>query len=103
MKKFEVFVGLNDADTYEQTYHLDDVRKYITEAYMQEKIDFSAAFVKGGYLHENGDYILENSILYTFIGDYTKEDADAFFEEVKRTINQESILVCETEIDNKYM
>lgn len=92
MQQTNIYVGLNDAQTHQQKTDTDkylSILKTVCHAY---HVAFSIHTVNGGYFHEDGTYVEENTLVLTLLDqpdDTIKEiakDLCAFF-------NQESVLV----------
>ncbi|MDT3389524.1 MAG: hypothetical protein LIR25_02865 [bacterium] len=97
MTETKIYVGLNDSVTKEQVFETKkyiDVLKNVCFSY---GTPFSFALEQGGYIHENGEYTKENTLVLTLIGADKKvveeigKDLCAFF-------HQESVMITEGEI-----
>lgn len=97
MTETKIYVGLNDSVTKEQVFETKkyiDVLKNVCFSY---GTPFSFALEQGGYIHENGEYTRENTLVLTLIGADKKvveeigKDLCAFF-------HQESVMITEGEI-----
>ena len=97
MTETKIYVGLNDSVTRKQVFETKkyiDVLKNVCFSY---GTPFSFALEQGGYIHENGEYTKENTLVLTLIGADKKvveeigKDLCAFF-------HQESVMITEGEI-----
>jgi hypothetical protein len=97
MTETKIYVGLNDSVTRKQVFETKkyiDVLKNVCYSY---GTPFSFALEQGGYIHENGEYTRENTLVLTLIGADKKvveeigKDLCAFF-------HQESVMITEGEI-----
>ena len=97
MTETKIYVGLNDSVTMKQVFETEkyiDVLKNVCYSY---GTPFSFALEQGGYIHENGEYTKENTLVLTLIGADKKvveeigKDLCAFF-------HQESVMITEGEI-----
>ena len=97
MTETKIYVGLNDSVTRKQVFETKkyiDVLKNVCYSY---GTPFSFALEQGGYIHENGEYTKENTLVLTLIGADKKvveeigKDLCAFF-------HQESVMITEGEI-----
>ena len=64
MTEIKIYVGLNDSVTMQQehnTYTYINILKNVCRNYQAA---FSFSVVQGGYIHEDGQYTQENSLLY---------------------------------------
>ena len=92
MTETRIYVGLNDSVTKKQLF---DTEKYISilkDVCYAYRTPFSFNVEEGGYIHENGEYTKETTLVLTLIGtDNTivneiAKDLCAFF-------HQESVMV----------
>ena len=87
-----IYVGLNDADARQQ---LHETESYI-ETLKRVCIDYGTAFsfdvVNGGYIHDDGEYTEEKTIVLTLI-DAPKETVDGISQDLCKLFHQESVLV----------
>ena len=97
MTETKIYVGLNDSVTRKQVFETKkyiDVLKNVCFSY---GTPFSFSLEQGGYIHENGEYTKENTLVLTLIGADNKvveeigKDLCAFF-------HQESVMITEGEI-----
>jgi len=97
MNKTEIYIGLNDQTTKTQKHETSlyiSILKYVCRSY---KVPFSFNLIEGGYLHENGEYTQENTLVLTLIGVEERligeiaKDLCTFF-------HQESVLVATGEV-----
>ena len=102
MTETKIYVGLNDSDTMKQEH---DTAKYVSilkNVCRSYGVAFSFSLQQGGYIHENGDYTQENSLVITLI-DTDRALADEISKDLCAFFNQESVLVTETEIEARYI
>ena len=100
--RHQIFIGLNDGDTKEQKYDTEKFRKILEDVCRGYKIAYSVAPMQGGYFHEGGMFVSENSLCLTLIGadDYIvneiAKDVCAFF-------NQETVMVTRDTVDCSFV
>ena len=87
---YRIFIGLNDAESHKQEIDDDDALSII-KAYCYDH--FEGATVSHGYglyKHEDGSKVQESTIIVElfYLND---DDVEAFINEVKFMLNQESI------------
>lgn len=88
----QVYVGLNDAVTRRQeldTNHFIATLKGVCRSF---GVPFSFDVIEGGYIHDDGEYTEETSIVLTFI-DVPAETIDAIAQELCTLFHQESVLI----------
>ncbi len=97
MTETKIYVGLNDAVTKNQLFSTEKYVKILKNVCFAYGTPFSFALEEGGYIHENGEYTKENTLVLTLIGAKSEvieniaRDLCAFF-------HQESVLITEGEI-----
>jgi len=97
MTETKIYVGLNDSVTKEQVFETKkyiDVLKNVCFSY---GTPFSFALEQGGYIHENGEYTKENTLVLTLIG-ADKKVVEEIARDLCAFFHQESVLVTEGEI-----
>lgn len=96
IRQTNIYIGLKDSEVYEQLFETEkyiSILKNVCKAY---RVAFSMNRISGGYFHEDGTYVEEESLVLTLldvdektIGEISK-DLCAFF-------NQESVMVTYTD------
>ena len=96
IRQTNIYIGLKDSEVYEQLFETEkyiSILKNVCKAY---RVAFSMNRIRGGYFHEDGTYVEEESLVLTLldvdektIGEISK-DLCAFF-------NQESVMVTYTD------
>lgn len=97
MTETKIYVGLNDSVTMKQVFETKKYIDILKNVCFSYGTPFSFALEQGGYIHENGEYTKENTLVLTLIGADKKvveeigKDLCAFF-------HQESVMITEGEI-----
>ena len=99
--KYEIIIGLKDKDTYEQMMPTSKFVEIVQSVCKRNNIGFSIHVMDGGYIHNNGTYIMEKSLSISLIS-ITKEQAIKISEILKDLFNQETVIVLE-EISDCYL
>ncbi len=101
-KKTDIYVGLNDSETYQQ--------KFITEKYLSilktvcknYGVAFSVSAINGGYFHDNGTYVEENSLVLTLL-----DTEDSVIGEIAKDLcvffHQESVMVVTSNVEMGFL
>lgn len=102
MTETKIYVGLNDAETKEQKYGIEKYLTILKQICFSYHVAFSVSISQGGYVHEDGTYTEENSLILTLI------DTDKYLvEEIAKDLcvffNQESVLVTDDEVKAYYI
>ncbi|MBR0462604.1 MAG: DUF3574 domain-containing protein [Erysipelotrichaceae bacterium] len=92
VKQATIYVGLNDSETKEQKYDLKryvDVLKDVCKAY---NTAFSLYLANGGYFHDDGTYVDENTLVVMLLGT-AEETVNEIARDLCVFFNQESVMV----------
>ena len=91
-KQAVIYIGLNDSETHEQIFHTDKYLSLLKKVCCSYHVAFSVNLINGGYIHEDGTYVDENSLALTLVG-----VDDAVIREIAKDLcaffNQESVMV----------
>ena len=88
----KIYVGLNDSETMKQehdTLTYVNVLKYVCSSY---HVPFSVSLSQGGYMHENGEYTEELTLVISLI-DVDKKIIDEIARDLCAFFHQESVIV----------
>ena len=102
MTETKIYVGLNDSETLKQEFETSKYVSILKSVCKNYRIPFSVSFAQGGYMHENGMYTEERTLVISLI------DADKnIINEVARDLcvffHQESVLITEDRIRAYYI
>lgn len=87
-----IYIGLNDSETGVQKFATEKYLSILKNVCRSYRVAFSVQVINGGYFHEDGRYIEENTLVLTLLNIEEKtvieiaKDLCAFF-------NQESVMV----------
>ena len=92
MKKFTLYVGLNDKDSKKQEISTADALTFCHYMLLNHVDGATISDAKGIYRHDNGDIVTENTIRIEllFVDD---EKVKRIVEKLKAHFNQESVAV----------
>ena len=68
--EYQIFIGCHDSQIQGELVNDDELKEMVVEFFKRKKIDFSIFDVKGGYLHEDGRFVSENSLCINIIGSH---------------------------------
>ena len=92
MTETKIYVGLNDLTTKTQKFDTSRYVELLKKVCIGNGISFSFNLVEGGYIHEDGTFTQENSIVVTLI-DVEESVVDAVARDLCVFFHQESVLV----------
>ena len=102
MEKLTISIGLLDKDTKTQLINNDKAMETVNSCFLSRLDAFTVYFAKGIYTHENGQQIQENTVRVEVVT-FNSNDYNNTIEsirEVKKALNQESILLEKQVIDS---
>ena len=94
MLETKIYIGLNDADTMKQERSTNTFVDELKQVCIDAGIPFSFAIQQGGYIHEDGRYTQELTLVLSLI-DVERKKANAVAKELCERFNQESVLITE--------
>ena len=97
MTETKIYVGLNDSETLRQEY---DTAKYVSilkNVCKSYRIPFSFSLAQGGYLHEDGRYTEEQTLVISLI-DAEKSVINEIAKDLCVFFRQESVLITEERV-----
>ena len=100
MKKFTLYVGLNDKDTKTQNISTLDAYKMVENVVIQKTDGYTKGEAKGYYRHQDGTVTIENTLRIEMLF-VNRELVKEFADTLKLMLNQESIAVEETTIKSE--
>ena len=97
MIETRIYVGLNDSDTLSQKYSTEKYTNILKSVCCAYKVPFSFSAIEGGYMHENGEYTQEKTLVISLI-DVPKETVSEIAKDLCVFFHQESVLITEDRI-----
>ena len=93
MIKYNVYVGLNDKDTLNQIIDTTKAKKEIYNILLKNNIKgYTIYLVNGVFTNEKNEITREKTLKLELL-DIKKDDIIKAIQEIKKTLNQESILL----------
>ena len=90
--EYEIFIGCTDSQTKNELVHEEELMKMISTFFARNEIDFSLLKIAGGYLYEDGNFIMEDGVCINIIGD-SDLDIISLAKSLSMFMNQESVLI----------
>ena len=84
MTQSTIYVGMNDSETHMQKFDTENI-------WYNYQVAFSVNQITGGYFHEDGTYVEENSLALTLIG-IEKEIVQEIAKDLCAFFHQESVM-----------
>ena len=96
VRQANVYIGLKDSEVYEQLFETEkyiSILKNVCKAY---RVAFSMNRINGGYFHEDGTYVEEESLVLTLL-DVDEKTIEEISKDLCAFFNQESVMVTYTD------
>lgn len=87
-----VYIGLNDAETKRQEFATEQYVSVLKRVCVAYGVPFSFDIIGGGYIHDNGEYTEERTIVLAFI-DVADEVIGVIAKDLCSLFHQETVLV----------
>lgn len=87
-----IYVGLNDSETRKQKYTVSTYAAVLKQVCYHYHVPFSFTMEQGGYFHEDGEFVQENTLVLTLIG-IDEKTTVKIAEDLCTLFHQESVLV----------
>ena len=92
MVETKVYVGLNDSVTKQQIFETEKYISVLRNVCLAYGVAFSFDVQEGGYIHENGEYTRETTLVLSLI-DTEKEKVHEIAKDLCAFFHQESVLI----------
>ena len=103
MKKYTLYLGLNDKDT--KTQLISTLESYKMVANILKSLNYDGATIfeaVGLYKHEDGTFVTESTLRIEIL-DFNKQGVNQLVETLKSVFNQESVAVQQETITSTLM
>ena len=97
MIETRIYVGLNDADTKTQKHDTEKYIRLLKNVCKNYHVAFSVDMEDGGYLHDDGEYTEETSLILVLI-DADRNVVREIAQDLCTFFHQESVLITEDHI-----
>ena len=97
MIETKLYIGLNDADTLKQERETAYYVEALKQVCIRYGIPFSFDVRQGGYIHEDGRYTEERTLVLSLI-DVDRDKANGIAKDLCEHFNQESVLITEDRV-----
>lgn len=101
-KRYDIYLGCNNKYDNSNENLSTFTTKIVETILSNYEMGFSITKQLGGYIHQDGTYILEDSIKISVIGDIESHIVDEFISDLKKFFEQETILVSIEQVKTEY-
>ena len=92
MLESRIYVGLDDKDSHEQHFDTEFCKSMLKSVCKDYRTSFSLQVIEGGYFHDDGSWVEENTLLVTLIGT-PKKTVYKIAKELCALFHQESVMI----------
>ncbi|MEG1472358.1 MAG: DUF3574 domain-containing protein [Clostridia bacterium] len=100
-RKYTLYIGTNDKDTYTQLIPTNQARDIINEICTRHVGGYTAWEAMGGWVDETGTLTQEHTLVYSFY-DAEEEQMTAVMDEILDKLNQNTILIESGKVASMY-
>ena len=93
----KIYVGLNDSETMQQKYETERYVSILKKVCCSYHVPFSFSLAQGGYIHEDGRYTEEATLVISLI-DVDRKLINEIAKDLCVFFNQESVLITDDRI-----
>lgn len=102
MTETKVYVGLNDSETLKQEHETKRYVSVLKNVCKSYRIPFSVSLVQGGYIHEDGQYTEELTLVISLI-DVDRKIVNEIAKDLCVFFHQESVMITEDRVRAYYI
>ena len=102
MTETKIYVGLNDTETKKQLHKTEKYVSILRNVCKSYRIPFSFSLAEGGYMHEDGEYTEETTLVISLI-DVDKALIDEIAQDLCVFFHQESVLITEDRVQSYFI
>ena len=98
VRQTQIYVGLNDSDTYQQKFETEKYVSILKKVCKGYRVAFSMSLINGGYFHDDGTYVEENTLMLTLL-DVDEKTVEEIAKDLCAFFHQESVMVSTSEAE----
>ena len=98
VRQTQIYVGLNDSDTYQQKFETEKYVSILKKVCKGYRVAFSMSLINGGYFHDDGTYVEENTLMLTLL-DVDEKTVEEIAKDLCAFFHQESVMVSASEAE----
>ena len=99
--EYQLFVGFHDAAFDNEYVEVKELEKIILEFFKRENVDFTLLKSEGGYLYNDNQFVIENSLCINIIG-AREEEMIRLAKSLSMFMNQESVLLVRSKVNSLF-
>ena len=90
--EYQIYIGCSDSQLGDEIVDVNMLQDVVMNYFIRQQIDFSILSARGGYLHEDGHFVTENTVCINLIGP-SNLDIVGLTRSISMFMNQETTLI----------
>ena len=99
--EYQMYIGCKDDYLHDDVMSMDALSEMVVRFFTTRKIDFSLVPTKGGFLHDDGWYDVEDTLCINIIGS-SEDDIIKLAKSLSMIMNQECVLVVKNNLQTEF-
>ena len=99
--EYQIFIGCSDSYSKKEIISEEKLKELIADFFERKKIDFTMLSAKGGYRHNDGTFITENTLYINIIG-ASDLDIIRLSKSLSMFMNQERSLIVKNKVKTEF-
>ena len=99
--EYQIFIGCKDGHTQKELVTEEELRNLISAFFEKKQIDFSIISLKGGFLYNNGEFVIEDTLCIDVITD-NEERIKSLAEDLSMFMNQKCSLIVKSDLSTEF-
>ena len=99
--EYQIYIGCKDFFLQDEVVTKEALTEMVVNFFTSREIDFSLVQAKGGFLHADGRYAVENTLCINIIGS-SDDDIIKLGKSLSMIMNQESVLITKNDLQTEF-
>ena len=99
--EYQIYIGCKDVSLHGEFVTRETLTQMVVRFFTDRQIDFSLVPAKGGFLHDDGWYSVEDTLCINIIGS-SEDDIIKLGKSIKMIMNQECVLIVKNDLQTEF-
>ena len=99
--EYQIYIGCEDVSLHGEVATRETLTQMVVRFFTDRQIDFSLVPAKGGFLHDDGWYSVEDTLCINIIGS-SEDDIIKLGKSIKMIMNQECVLIVKNDLQTEF-
>ncbi len=99
--EYQIYIGCKDVSLHGEVVTRETLTQMVVRFFTDRQIDFSLVPAKGGFLHDDGWYSVEDTLCINIIGS-SEDDIIRLGKSIKMIMNQECVLIVKNDLQTEF-